>query len=148
MPGDADWMTSPARAPVRVVEWGPDKAVRRRGILEVETMIVCVPVTATGEVDPRWGRAERVAVARLEGGTITAWAEHDVAWDALHEIGSEGGHHARVARFLRDQRVEVVVAGHMGPPMVEMLGKLRIVAKLGAAGDARQAVTSVANLEV
>ena len=115
---------------------------------EVRPLIVCVPVTPTGEVDPRWGRAARVAVARLEGGRITAWLEHDVAWDALHDVGTEGGHHARVARFLRDQGIEVVVAGHMGPPMVEMLGKLRIVAKLGAAGDARAAVEGVAGLEV
>ena len=111
-------------------------------------MIVCVPVTATGEVDPRWGRAERVAVASLEGGRITAWHELDVAWDALHDVGTEGGHHARVARFLRDNGIEVVVAGHMGPPMVEMLGKLRIVAKLGATGDAQAAVLGVAGLEV
>jgi predicted Fe-Mo cluster-binding NifX family protein len=107
-----------------------------------------VPVTATGEVDPRWGRAARVAVARLEGGRIDSWQEHEVAWDALHDIGTEGGHHARVARFLHDQGVEVVVAGHMGPPMVAMLGKLRIVAKLGADGDARRAVEGVAGLEV
>jgi predicted Fe-Mo cluster-binding NifX family protein len=111
-------------------------------------VIVCVPVTATGDVDPRWGRAERVAVARLEGGRITAWQEIDVAWDALHDVGTEGGHHARVARLLRDHGVEVVVAGHMGPPMVEMLGRLRTVATLGASGDARAAVEGVANLEV
>jgi len=111
-------------------------------------VIVCVPVTASGEVDPRWGRAERLAVVRLEGGRIAAWTEHDVAWDALHDVGTQGGHHARVARFLQDQGVEVVVAGHMGPPMVEMLGKLRIVAKLGAAGDARAAVEGVASLDV
>jgi predicted Fe-Mo cluster-binding NifX family protein len=89
-----------------------------------------------------------VAVVRPEGGEIAAWEEHAVAWDALHDIGTEGGHHARVARFLRDHGVEVVVAGHMGPPMVEMLGKLRIVARLGAAGAARVAVEGVANLEV
>ena len=110
-------------------------------------MIVCVPVTDDGLVDPRWGRAERVAVARLEGGSIAAWEEHAVAWDSLHDIGTEGGHHARVARFLVDHGVQVVVAGHMGPPMVEMLGKLRIVARLGAEGDARRAVLTVAPLE-
>jgi predicted Fe-Mo cluster-binding NifX family protein len=110
-------------------------------------MIVCVPVTEDGQVDPRWGRAGRVAVARLAGGTIVSWDEHAVAWDALHDIGTEGGHHARVARFLKDHGVEVVVAGHMGPPMVQLLGKLRIVARLGVDGDARQAVESVAALE-
>ncbi len=110
-------------------------------------MIVCVPVTPDGQIAGGWGRAARVAVARLEGGRITAWDEHDVAWDALHDIGTEGGHHARVARFLTDHGVEVVVAGHMGPPMVGMLGKLRIVAKLGVDGDARRAVEGVAGLE-
>lgn len=110
-------------------------------------MIVCVPVTEDGAVDPRWGRAARVVLARLAGGQIVSWEEHAVAWDALHDIGTEGGHHARVARFLQDHGVEVVVAGHMGPPMVQLLGKLRIVAKLGADGDARRAVESVATLE-
>ena len=33
-------------------------------------MIVCVPVTPDGQVADGWGRAARVAVARLEGGTI------------------------------------------------------------------------------
>jgi predicted Fe-Mo cluster-binding NifX family protein len=110
-------------------------------------MIVCVPVTDDGRVDPRWGRAARVAVARMAGGQIVSWEEHAVAWDALHDIGTEGGHHARVARFLKEHAVEVVVAGHMGPPMVQLLGKLRIVARLGAEGDARRAVESVAPLE-
>ncbi len=110
-------------------------------------MIVCVPVTPGGDVDPRWGRAPRVVIARLEGGRITAWDEHEVAWDVLHDVATEGGHHARVARFLADHSVEVVVAGHMGPPMVAMLGKLRIVAKLGLDGDARRAVEGVASLD-
>ncbi len=110
-------------------------------------MIVCVPVTPDGQVDPRWGRAPRVAVARLDDGTIASWDEHDVAWDVLHDVGTEGGHHARVARFLADHGVEVVVAGHMGPPMVQMLGKMRIIAKLGVEGDARHAVEGVARLD-
>jgi predicted Fe-Mo cluster-binding NifX family protein len=110
-------------------------------------MIVCVPVSPDGAVDARWGRASRLAVARLAGGRIVSWEEHDVAWDALHDIGTEGGHHARVARFLQDHGVQVVVAGHMGPPMVQMLGKMRIVAKLGADGDARAAVEAMAPLE-
>ena len=103
-------------------------------------MIVCVPVTPEGEVDPRWGRATQVVVARLEAGRIVAWDEHPVAWDVLHDVGTEGGHHARVATFLRDHGVEVVVAGHMGPPMTQMLGRMRILARMGASGDARVAV--------
>ena len=110
-------------------------------------MIVCVPVTPDGQVDSSWGRAPRVAVAQVENGRITAWDEHPVAWDALHDVGTEGGHHARVATFLKEHSVEVVVAGHMGPPMVQMLGKMRILARLGAHGDARTAVEAAGRLD-
>ena len=110
-------------------------------------MIVCVPVTPDGQVDPRWGRATRVAVARVDGGGIVSWEEHDVAWDALHDVGTEGGHHARVATFLRDHGVEVVVAGHMGPPMAQMLAQMRILARTGAQGDARTAVQAAGRLD-
>ena len=103
-------------------------------------MIVCVPVTITGEIDPRWGRARRVAIADVRDGAIAAWEEVDVGWDTLHDEGTEGGHHARVARFLHDHRVEVVVADHMGDPMVNMLDRMRIGVRLGAGGDARLAV--------
>ena len=109
-------------------------------------MIVCVPVTPDGDVDPRWGRAARVAVAVIEAGRITAWDEHAVAWDVLHDVGTEGGHHARVATFLKDHGVEVVVAGHMGPPMAQMLAKMRILARTGAQGSARAAVEHAGHL--
>jgi predicted Fe-Mo cluster-binding NifX family protein len=110
-------------------------------------MIVCVPVTGDGQVGDGWGRAPRVAVAELLDGRITSWVEHDVHWDALHDVGTEGGHHARIATFLKDHDVEVVVAGHMGPPMQQMLMRMRIVARLGASGDAREAVIAQAPLE-
>jgi predicted Fe-Mo cluster-binding NifX family protein len=110
-------------------------------------MIVCVPVTPDGVVDQGWGRAARVAVARLDRGRIAAWEEFDVAWDVLHDVGTPGGHHGRVATFLKDHGVEVVVAGHMGPPMVEMLGRMRILARLGAGGNARLAVEAAGRLD-
>ena len=110
-------------------------------------MIVCVPVTPDGMVDGGWGRAARVAVAKVEGGRITAWAEYPVGWDVLHDVGTEGGHHGRIATFLKDHAVEVVVAGHMGPPMVQMLGKMRIIVRVGVAGEARTAVALAARLD-
>jgi predicted Fe-Mo cluster-binding NifX family protein len=110
-------------------------------------MIVCVPVTPDGQVDPSWGRAARVAVVRVEAGQITGWDEHPVAWDVLHDVGTDGGHHARVAAFLRANAVEVVVAGHMGPPMAQMLAKLQILARTGAQGDARRAVEAAGRLD-
>jgi len=63
-------------------------------------MRVCVPITAEGQVDPRWGRADRVAVASVVDGEIADWQEFTVGWGTLHDEGTEGAHHARVARFL------------------------------------------------
>ncbi len=103
-------------------------------------MIVAVPVTDDGMIDPGWGRAGRVAVADVQAGTIASWQAFDVRWDQLHDVGTEGGHHARVAVFLREHGVETVVAHHMGPPMLNMLDKMGIHVALEASGDARRAV--------
>jgi predicted Fe-Mo cluster-binding NifX family protein len=102
-------------------------------------MVICVPVTEEGLVDPRWGRADRVAIAEVAGDGIGAWQEYDVGWNALHDAGTEGSHHARVARFLQDHHVEAVVANHMGTPMVHMLEKMGVKVWLGARGNARNA---------
>src|ERR1035441_4290513 len=76
--------------------------LRRGGFFD---MRVCVPITDDGQVDPRWGRADRVAVADVADKEIRDWQEFTVAWGTLHDQGTEGAHHARVARFLRDNQV-------------------------------------------
>jgi predicted Fe-Mo cluster-binding NifX family protein len=107
-------------------------------------MIVCVPVTPEGRLDHSWGRAHRVAIATVGEGGIEGWQEHEVAWDELHDTGSEGSHHARVARFLREHEVDAVVARRMGPAMHNMLGKMGLTVRTGASGDARAAALAVA----
>ncbi len=107
-------------------------------------MIVCIPVDRTGLIAPGWGRAQRVAVATASGGDVTDWREYEVGWDVLHDEGTEGAHHARVARFLTDHHVDVVVAEHMGPGMTRMLTTMGINFSLGADGDARVAVLAAA----
>ena len=107
-------------------------------------MIVCVPVTPSDQIDPRWGRAAHVAVVDVQGGELTRWRTFDVKWDELHDTGSEGGHHARIARFLLEHGVQVVIAHHMGDPMAQMLEQMAIEVHLGASGDARRAVLGVA----
>ncbi len=107
-------------------------------------MVICIPVTPDGAVDHSWGRAGHVAVMRVEDGRIVASEDHAVGWDALHDAGSEGGHHARIATFLREQGVEVVVSGHMGEPMARMLGSMGVGVRLGAAGEARAAALEAA----
>jgi len=103
---------------------------------------VCVPITTEGQVDPRWGRADRVAVANVVDGQIAGWQEVTVAWGTLHDEGTEGAHHARVARFLRDNQIQAIAVHHVGPGMQRMLGSMaiRVVDDLG--GDARSAAST------
>lgn len=103
-------------------------------------MIVCVPVLPDGSIDPRWGRAQRVAVADVDAGAIRSWEEFDVGWGSAHDSGPEGQHHARIARFLTEHRVQRVVADHVGEGMRQMLASMKIDLRLGAAGPARRSV--------
>ena len=105
-------------------------------------MRVCVPITADGQVDPRWGRADCVAVADVADGEIRDWQEFAVAWGTQHDQGTEGAHHARVARFLRDNQVQAVAAEHVGPGMQRMLGSMTIRVGTGLGGDARSAASA------
>lgn len=103
-------------------------------------MIVCAPVTPEGMIDPRWGRADWVALADVVDGRVAGWQEVEVSWSRLHDEGGPGSHHARVVAFLREHHVEAVVANHIGPGMVRMLDTMGVPMHLGAAGDARAAV--------
>ena len=91
-----------------------------------------------------WGRAQRIAIAAVEDGAVTEWTEHDVRWDLAHDEGTEGSHHARVVRFLRDNAVQVVATGHMGPPMARMLATMGIRVTVDAAGEPRTAAVAAA----
>jgi predicted Fe-Mo cluster-binding NifX family protein len=109
-------------------------------------MHIAIPVTTDGAVDHSWGRAPRVAVADVQDGAVVDWQEFEVGWDRLHDEGTEGGHHARVARFLQEHEVTRVAVDHMGPGMTEMLRRMGIAVVLGAAGDARQVALDAAEL--
>ncbi len=106
-------------------------------------MIICVPITKDGMVDPRWGRADWIAVAEVIDGKIADWQEIEVSWSRLHDEGTPGSHHARVVRFLREHHVEAVVANHIGDGMVKMLDTMALPVHLDASGDARTAILAV-----
>jgi len=103
-------------------------------------VIIAIPVDAADQVAHGWGRAPRIALATVADAAITGWQVHDVGWDVAHDEGTEGSHHARVVRFLKDNAVEMVVAEHMGDGMVHTLGSMHLPVVLGAAGDARASV--------
>ena len=101
--------------------------------------IVAVPVTTTGQIHAGFGRAPLVATCRVENGECLDWTVHETRWDVLHDEGTEGSHHARIVRFMRDNHVTHVVGGHMGEPMQNTLAKLDIAVHLGFTGDAQAA---------
>src|ERR1019366_6128195 len=107
-------------------------------------MVICLAVADDGCIDPRWGRAQRVVIATVEAGTIIGWEEFDVSWDALHDTGSEGAHHAREAPFLRQHPADNMLDHHMVERLARMLQKLGVTVRLVIVGDARRAVTPAA----
>ena len=107
-------------------------------------MIVCAPVTSEGMIDPRWGRADWMAVADVVDGEVVSWREVEVSWSRLHDEGTPGSHHARVVRFLREQHVEAVVANHIGDGMLRMMDTMGLA---GAPGRRRGRLGSRAGRE-
>ncbi len=122
--------------------------VTARSTAQRGAVIVAIALAPDGSAGQGWGRAPRVAVARVEGERIQGWDAYDVGWDVLDDAGSEGGHHARIARFLGDHGVQLVMAGHMGPPMVQMLGRMGIRVQLGDVGEPRAAVVVAVRRDV
>ena len=107
-------------------------------------MIVATPVTEAGLSAAAWGKAHWIGVADVEDGQVRAWQIHEVGWDVSHDEGTHGSHHARIARFLLDEQVGAVVAGHMGPPMVRMLTTMKLRVLLGAQGPLDEALLRAA----
>ncbi len=106
-------------------------------------MIVCLPVTPDGQLGPRWGRADRVAIAEITPAGVEHWQEFDVHWGEMHDAGPEGQHHARIATFLREHKVETVVAHHVGGGMQQMLAKMGIRLHLSEGGRASDSALGV-----
>ena len=75
----------------------------------------------------------------MAGGEVCDWQEFTLACETLHNQGSEGAHHARVARFLRDNGIQAVGVHHVGPRMQRMLDSMAIQVVTGLSGDARTA---------
>ena len=113
-------------------------------------MIVAAPIqkdgTSNPTIDPRWGRANWIALAEVSDGKIVGWNEKEVLWDKLHDEGTDGAHHARIAKFIKENQVEMIVVDHMGDGMVRMLKTMEIPVAFGASGSARAAIENATTL--
>lgn len=107
-------------------------------------MIIAIPVTPEGNVDPRWGKAHDVAIAQVEGSEIVSWTVHEVNWDELHDLGAHGTHHGRIVRFLKEQGVGTVVINHAGPPMMNTMDKMGLNIAINSQGPAKAAALQAA----
>lgn len=104
-------------------------------------MNVMIPTRADGTVEPRFGRAPQVSVATVDGsGRITDWQVFDVEWDRLHDEGTEGGHHARIVRFLNEHQVAACVATHAGAGMQRTLAAMGVPLLPATLPEARASV--------
>ena len=107
-------------------------------------MIIAIPVDADDQVAHGWGRAPAIALATVTDGQITDWQVHDVRWDVAHDEGTEGSHHARIARFLREHGIEAIAVDHVGAGMHRMLPSMGVRIADGLVGDARDAARAAA----
>ena len=105
-------------------------------------MIVATPVNADGQSAAAWGKAHWIGVAALEGGAVTDWHIHEVAWDVSHDEGTHGSHHARIVRFLKENAITAVVVDHMGPGMVQVMQTMGIPLLPATPGDAQASVVA------
>jgi predicted Fe-Mo cluster-binding NifX family protein len=95
--------------------------------------------------DPRWGRADwgRDVV----DGEIMSWQAVKVSWSRLQDEGTRVRTTPEWSRFLREHRVEAVVANDIGDGVVWLLDAMGVPVHLGAAGDARAAVRQAVSRE-
>jgi len=106
---------------------------------------LCAPLTDEGTINQRWCKTQRVAVADVRCGEITDWREFDVGWERLHDEGEHADHHARMADFLRDHGVNIIVVDHIGTCLRATLTRMDIAVHPGASGQADRAMVSAAH---
>ena len=103
-------------------------------------MKLATPVDANGLSAHAWGRAHWIAVAEFSADALTGWEVYEVAWDESHDSGTHGSHHARIVRFLKDERIDAVVVDHMGEGMVRVMNTMGIPILTATPGDARASI--------
>lgn len=80
------------------------------------------------------GAASSCRGRRITNGVIRDWRQITVDWMSSMVIPPRGPHHARVARFLRDNNVDAIAVDRIGPGMQRMLdwiGILRVITSPG-----------------
>ncbi|MCL5736157.1 MAG: DUF134 domain-containing protein [Actinobacteria bacterium] len=98
---------------------------------EGETMIVAVPFL-NGDVNAHFGSTRAFLIADT--------ADRKIERTSLFELQGMQHNHAGIAGFLKEQRVEVILAGGMGAPMQQALKMHGFKLYCGVSGPATEAI--------
>jgi predicted Fe-Mo cluster-binding NifX family protein len=110
-----------------------------RSASEGDHMIVAVPYLA-GAVNAHFGSTQAFLVAEATGETIER--------TTLYEVQGMQHNHAGIAGFLKEQGVEVILAGGMGAPMQQALKRTGFTVYCGVSGPAVEAVEAFLRGEI
>jgi predicted DNA-binding protein (UPF0251 family)/predicted Fe-Mo cluster-binding NifX family protein len=106
---------------------------------EGETMIIAVPYLQ-GDVNAHFGSTQAFLVAETADGKVER--------TSLFEIQGMQHSHSGIAGFLKDQGVEVILAGGMGAPMQQALKQMGFSLYCGVGGPALEAVDAFLRGEI
>ena len=112
---------------------------QRANLSKGETMIVAVPYLQ-GNVNAHFGSTQAFLVAHTTDGEV----EHT----SIFELQGLQHNHAGIAGFLKEQGVEVILAGGMGAPMQQALKGVGFEVLCGVSGPALEAVDAFLRGEI
>ena len=101
------------------------------GVAKGEPMIIAIPYLE-GEVNAHFGSTQAFLVAET--------AEGQVQKSTVYEVQGMQHDHSGIAGFLKEQGVEVILAGGMGGPMQQALKQAGFDLYCGVAGPADEAI--------
>jgi predicted Fe-Mo cluster-binding NifX family protein len=113
--------------------------------------VTVIRVEITGETTMKQGETMKIAVPYLQGdvnahfGSTQAFlvaetADGEVQQTTLYEIQGMQHSHSGIAGFLKEQGVEVILAGGMGAPMQQALKQVGFELYCGVSGPAVEAI--------
>jgi predicted DNA-binding protein (UPF0251 family)/predicted Fe-Mo cluster-binding NifX family protein len=106
---------------------------------EGDHMIVAVPYLG-GAVNAHFGSTQAFLIAEATGETVER--------TTLYEVQGMQHNHAGIAGFLKEQGVEVILAGGMGAPMQQALKRVGFELYCGVSGPAVEAVEAFLRGEI
>jgi predicted Fe-Mo cluster-binding NifX family protein/predicted DNA-binding protein (UPF0251 family) len=112
---------------------GPRRAGTHPALEEGEKMIIAVPYLA-GEVNAHFGSTQAFLVAETADGKIER--------TALYEVQGMQHNHSGIAGFLKEQGVQVILAGGMGAPMQQALKAQGFELYCGVSGPVEEAISA------